>query len=59
MFTSLYKIDSKGKIREWNIEIHTYPSIPKYVIIHGLKDGKQQEKNNKRRRGSGIYNSSY
>jgi len=44
MFTSLYKLDSKGKVREWNIEIHTYSSIPKYIIIHGLKDGKQQEK---------------
>lgn len=44
MFTPLYKLDSKGKVREWNIEIHTYPSIPKYIIIHGLKDGKQQKK---------------
>ena len=44
MFATLYKIDSKGKLREWNIEVHTYPSIPKYVVTHGLKDGKQQDK---------------
>lgn len=54
MFTPLYKLDSKGKVREWNIEVHTYPSIPKYVITHGLKDGKQQEKMQEVYKGKNI-----
>jgi DNA ligase-1 len=34
---TLYKMDSKGKIREWRIEIEG----PKYRTVSGLKDGKQ------------------
>ncbi len=47
MFTTLYKLDSKGKVREWNIKCYINVSSlvdPKYIIRHGLKDGKQQNK---------------
>ena len=54
MLTTLYKLDSKGKIREWNIEVYTYPSIPKYVITHGLMNGKQQEKTQEVHQGKNI-----
>lgn len=36
----LYKIDSKGKIREWSVRTED----DKYIVSHGLKGGKIQEK---------------
>jgi DNA ligase-1 len=42
---TLYKLDSKGKLREWVIETCTIEGItPYYTITHGLQDGKQQIK---------------
>lgn len=41
LFPVLYKMDSKGKIRQWKIEAIEY-NVPKYVQEHGLQDGKLQ-----------------
>jgi len=48
-FPTLYKMDSKGKIREWSISAYHMPIcindefICYYEQVHGLKDGKKQE----------------
>lgn len=45
--TILYKLDSKGKIREWEITViipvDEEPAV--IQIVHGLQDGKKQTKN--------------
>lgn len=40
MLPTLYKIDSKGKIREWSVRTEGN----KFIVSHGLKGGKIQEK---------------
>lgn len=43
----LYKLDSKNKIREWEISISAKPTLEGYkeiIIIHGQQDGKKQTK---------------
>lgn len=39
----LYKMDSKGKIRVWHMDVELRGRIPHYVQRHGLLDGKLQE----------------
>lgn len=41
-FKNLYKMDSKGKIRQWHIAVHDSKDGPYYCQTHGLMDGKQQ-----------------
>lgn len=40
---TLYKIDSKGKLREWSIYVGNDEAGPYYSVVHGLKDGAMQE----------------
>lgn len=40
---SLYKMDSKGKIREWNIKTGKDANTPYYVVTHGVQNGAMQE----------------
>lgn len=39
----LYKMDSKGKIRVWHMDVELRGRTPYYVQRHGLLDGKLQE----------------
>lgn len=39
----LYKMDSKGKIRVWNMDTELRHGVPHYVQRHGLLVGKKQE----------------
>ncbi len=38
-FPTLYKLDTKGKVREWRMEIHAF--LPQYRTIAGLQVGNQ------------------
>lgn len=40
---TLYKIDSKGKIREWRIEVKDNGTYASVITTAGLQDGKQVE----------------
>lgn len=41
--SKLYKLDSKGKVREWSIYINVLADVPYYSVKHGEKDGALQE----------------
>ena len=43
LHNTLYKKDSKGKIREWSIYTGEEANIPFYSVRHGEKDGALQE----------------
>ena len=43
-FDTLYKTDSKDKIREWNIEVLDLQDHAEIVVVHGAKNGQMQEK---------------
>jgi len=40
---TLYRSDSKNKIREWSIEIITDEEYPFFVVTHGLQGGLKQQ----------------
>lgn len=52
---TLYKMDSKGKIREWSIRTDiTNTGVPYYEQIHGLRGGKLQETKTLIRKGKNV-----
>lgn len=52
---TLYKMDSKGKIREWSIRTDvTHSGIPYYEQTHGLRGGKLQETKTMIRQGKNV-----
>lgn len=43
-FDTLYKTDSKDKIREWNIEVISLQDHAEIIVTHGAKNGQMQRK---------------
>lgn len=43
-FDTLYKIDSKDKIREWNVYVNDLGDHAEIVVVHGAKNGQMQRK---------------
>lgn len=44
MFDTLLKIDSKGKVREWDVFVKDYNDYAEIHVIHGEQGGKKQTK---------------
>lgn len=51
---TLYKLDSKGKVRSWSVEVRDKLFPPQIVVSHGEHNGKQQIKITKINEGKNI-----
>lgn len=56
-FPTLYKVDNKGKVREWEVEVSTHGALGSTVaiqVIHGAQNGAKQIKDTYIRNGKNI-----